>query len=132
MGKFCRDALRPGFSRKSKPEFQGTEIIGDVELFTHLGFDETLGLTSEIEPELHDIRTGKNTKHGLAALLIQSIYSRLTDYDVLRFFRGMPVLTFDMHIDFLKLKNVFMPAAKGAIKFRTIISNGVLERFFHI
>ena len=43
--------------------------------------DDVLGLTSATEPDLCDIRTGKNTQHGLATLLRQSIYSRLADYD---------------------------------------------------
>ena len=43
--------------------------------------DETLGLTSTIDSELRDIRTGKNAQHGFAALLGQSIYSRLAGYD---------------------------------------------------
>ena len=34
-----------------------------------------------IESELTDSRTGKNTQHGLVALLCQSVCSRLTGYD---------------------------------------------------
>ena len=43
--------------------------------------DNALGLTSTIDSDLRDIRTGKNTQHGLAAMLRQSIYSRLAGYD---------------------------------------------------
>ena len=43
--------------------------------------DDALGLTSAIDSKLRDIRTGKNTQHGLAALLRQAIYSRLAGYD---------------------------------------------------
>jgi hypothetical protein len=39
--------------------------------------DEALGSTSTVDSELRDIRTGKNTQHGLAALLRQSVYSKL-------------------------------------------------------
>jgi len=38
-------------------------------------------LTSSVDSELCDIRTGKNTQHGLAAMLRQAIYSRLSGYD---------------------------------------------------
>ena len=43
--------------------------------------DEALGPTSAIDSELSDIRMGKNTRHGLGALLRQSIYSRLAGYE---------------------------------------------------
>jgi len=43
--------------------------------------DEALGLTSVTGSELRDIRTGKNTQQGLAALIRQAIYSRLAGYD---------------------------------------------------
>ena len=43
--------------------------------------DDVLGLTSATKLDLCDIRTVKNTQHGLAALLRQSIQSRLADYD---------------------------------------------------
>ena len=42
--------------------------------------DDALGLTEMVEPELMDIRTGRNTQHELVGLLRQSIYSRLGGY----------------------------------------------------
>jgi len=42
---------------------------------------EALSLTSAIDSELRDNRAGKNTRHSIAALLSQSIYSRLAGYD---------------------------------------------------
>ena len=81
MGETRKDALRLDFDRKLKLEFHGIKITSDAGLLAYRELDEALGLTSAIESELRDIRTGKNTQHGLAALLRQSIYSRLAGYD---------------------------------------------------
>ncbi|MHC4331176.1 MAG: transposase, partial [Planctomycetota bacterium] len=81
MGEARKDALRLNFDRKLKLEFHGTKITSDAGLLAYRELDEILGLTSAIDSELRDIRTGKNTRHGLAALLRQSIYSRLAGYD---------------------------------------------------
>ena len=81
MGEARKDALRLDFDRKLKLEFHGTKVISDAGLLAYRELDETLGLTSTIDSELRDIRTGKNTQRGLVALLRQSIYSRLAGYD---------------------------------------------------
>ena len=81
VGEARKDALRLNFDRKLKLEFHGTKITSDAGLLAYRELDEVLGLTSAIDSELRDIRTGKNTQHGLAALLRQSIYSRLAGYD---------------------------------------------------
>ena len=81
MGEARKDALRLDFDRKLKLEFHGTKVTSDAGLLAYRELDEALGLTSAINPELRDIRAGKNTQHGLAALLKQSIYSRLAGYD---------------------------------------------------
>ncbi|MGD8501056.1 MAG: IS1380 family transposase [Phycisphaerales bacterium] len=81
MGEACKDALRFDFDRRMKLEFHGTKVTSDAGLLAYRELDETLNLTSTVDSELRDIRTGKNTQHGLAALLRQSIYSRLAGYD---------------------------------------------------
>ena len=73
MGEARKDALRLNFDRKLKLEFHGTKVTSDAGLLAYRELDETLGLTSTIDSELRDIRTGKNTQHGLAAPLRQSI-----------------------------------------------------------
>jgi hypothetical protein len=81
MGEARKDALRLEFDRRVKLEFHGTKVTSDAGLLAYRELDEALGLTSAIDSELRDIRTGKNTQHGLTALLRQSIYSRLAGYD---------------------------------------------------
>ena len=81
MGETRKDALRLDFNRKLKLEFHGTKITSDAGLLAYRELDEALGLTSLVDSGLRDIRTGKNTRHSIAALLRQSIYSRLAGYD---------------------------------------------------
>jgi len=81
MGEARKDALRLDFDRKLRLEFHGTKVTSDAGLLAYRELDEAVGLTSAIDSELRDIRTGKNTQHGLAALPRQSIYSRLAGYD---------------------------------------------------
>src|SRR4030042_4936659 len=59
----------------------GIKGISDAELLAYRELDEALGLTSAIYSELRDNRTGKNTRHNIAALLRQSVYSRLAGYN---------------------------------------------------
>ncbi len=69
MGEARKDALRLDFDHKLKLEFHGTKVTSDAGLLAYRELDEALGLTSAIDSELRDNRTGKNTRHSIAALL---------------------------------------------------------------
>jgi hypothetical protein len=73
--------LRLDFDGRLKLAFHGTKVTSDAGLLAYRELDEALGLISMIYSELRDIRTGKNTQHGLAALLRQAVYRRLAGYD---------------------------------------------------
>ena len=81
MGESKNQAIRLDFDRKLNVEFHGTKVTSDAGLLAYRELDEVHGLTTMIESELTDSRTGKNTQHGLLALLRQSVYSRLAGYD---------------------------------------------------
>jgi len=73
MGEARKDALRLDFDRRLKGEFHGTKVTSGGGLLVYRELGDALGLTSIIDSELCDIRTGKNTQHKLTALLRQSI-----------------------------------------------------------
>lgn len=81
MGEARKDALRVSFDNQLKLEFHGARITSDAGLLAYRELDEALGLTTQAEDHLTDVRTGKNTRHGLTALFRQSIFSRLAGYE---------------------------------------------------
>ena len=78
IGEARKDALRLDFDRRLKLEFHGTKVTSDAGLPAYRELDDALGLTSAIDLELRDIRTGKNTQHDIAACCLQGVAPRLS------------------------------------------------------
>ena len=81
MGAARKDALKVGFDGSVRLEFHGAKVSSDGGLLPYRDLDDALGLTAPAAAALTDRRTGANIRHSLAALLRQSIYSRLAGYD---------------------------------------------------
>ncbi len=67
MGEARKDALRLAVGRRWKLEWHGTEVTSDARLLARREIHKAPGLTSTIDSELREQRTGKNTQHGRAA-----------------------------------------------------------------
>ena len=81
MGDCQTEPLRPRFDRRLRLEFHGANVTSDAGLLAYRELDDALQLTDSAADVLHDTRTGRNTRHGLAALLRQSLFSRLAGYE---------------------------------------------------
>jgi hypothetical protein len=81
VGERRKEAFRVTFDQRLKLEFHGTKVTRDAGLLAYRELDEALGLTTMIDSDFWDTRTGKNTQHGFTALLRQSIYRRLGGYE---------------------------------------------------
>src|SRR5262249_35387712 len=81
MGDCPIEPLRPQFDRRLRLEFRGASVTSDAGLLAYREIDDALQLTDPAAEELQDTRTGRNTCHGLKALLRQSLFSRLAGYE---------------------------------------------------
>ena len=64
MGEARKDALKLDFDRRLKLEFHGTKVTSEAGLLACRELDDALGLTTMIDSELCDNRTGKHTQHS--------------------------------------------------------------------
>ncbi len=80
-GEAETDPLRLQFDRSVKLAFQGASISSDGGLLLHRELDDALGLSDMAAALIGDPRTGRNGRHHFAALLRQSIFSRLAGYE---------------------------------------------------
>jgi hypothetical protein len=62
-------------------EFHGARVSSDAGLFPFRDLDEAAQLTESSAAELFAFRTGSNIRHGMTALLRQSIYGCLAGYE---------------------------------------------------
>src|SRR4029453_8573785 len=81
MGDCQTEPLRPQFDRRLRLEFHGAKVTSDARLLVYRPFADALRLTDSAADVLRDTRTGQNTRHGRAALLRQSLFSRLAGYE---------------------------------------------------
>src|SRR6476469_8350155 len=81
MGDCQTVPLRPQFDRRLRLEIHGAHVTSDAGLLASRELDDALQLTDTAADNLRDTRTGRNTRHGLAALLRQSLFSRLAGYE---------------------------------------------------
>ncbi len=80
MGDAKKGCFRVQFNRRIKLEFHGAKVTSDAGLLLYRELDEVLGLTAIGSENVVEERTGKNIQHGRAALLRQSVFSRLAGY----------------------------------------------------
>ena len=81
MGEAGRNALRVCFDRTVKLEFHGATVSSDAGLLPYRDLDDAVRLTESAAADLLDLRTDRNIRHGMTALLRQSTYSRLAGYE---------------------------------------------------
>jgi Transposase DDE domain group 1 len=83
MGEKHHEPFQLSFNSSLRVDFRGSRVTSDGGLIVVRELDEWWGMGALIERYLTDTRRGRNTPLPLAALLRQSVYSRLAgDEDV--------------------------------------------------
>ena len=80
-GEADKGALRLDFDRRLLLQFRGSTITSDAGLLAYRELDDTLDLTDTGADRLADARTGKNGRHRLVGMLLQSVFGRLAGYE---------------------------------------------------
>lgn len=80
-GESISSPLKVGFDRRLKLQFHGTKLSSDGGLLLFRELDDALGLSEMATWELRDSRTGRNSRHELAAMFRQSVFGRVAGYD---------------------------------------------------
>src|SRR5215210_6871723 len=117
MGDCQTELLRPQFDRRLRLEFHGANVTSDAGLLAYRELDDALQLTDSAADVLRDTRTGRNTRHGLAALLRQSLFSRLAGYEDLN------------DAQRLRVDPAMRAGVGGRARDRTAASTGQIGRF---
>ena len=81
MGDCPTEPMQPQFGRRLRLEFHGAKVTSDAGLPAYRELDDALDLTDSAAAELHDTRTGRDSRHSLTALSRQSIFSRPEGYE---------------------------------------------------
>src|SRR6202140_3087375 len=81
VGETQNRPFQLSFNSSLKVDFQGSRVTSDGGLILVRELDERLGLSELMERHLSDSRGGKNIQLPLAALLRQSIHTRLAGYE---------------------------------------------------
>ena len=81
MGERQNGPFQLSFNAFLKVDFHGSRVTSDGGLILVCELEERLGFGDLIARHLTDSRHGKNTQLPLAALLRQSVYSRIAGHE---------------------------------------------------
>jgi hypothetical protein len=70
-------ALRLDFDRGLMLQFRGSVVTSNAGLLAYRELDDALGLSAMAGERLADARTGKNGRHALVGMLLETVCGRL-------------------------------------------------------